>query len=87
MKIVPEHLEHMRREIARVATPENILAYESGNFPRASACSDLQTRFNFDLLVAAGLTPWICKNVYPYANDDHLASALRSICPKINRKF
>jgi len=47
----------------------------------------LQTRFNFDIMYMAGLTKWICDNLYPYANDDHIATALKRICPKVTRRY
>jgi hypothetical protein len=89
MKIKPEHFEHMRREIQRVVTayPNVVEAYEAGNFPRADRVKDLQKRFCFDLLYAASLLPFIVEHVYPYANDEHIYTALLRICPTVNRKY
>jgi hypothetical protein len=28
---------------------------------------------------AAGLTQWLCDTIYPYANDDHIQTALNRL--------
>ena len=62
-------------------------AYERGDFPRAARVKDLQTRFCFDMLSAAGLTPWVCGTLYGYADDTHILTALESILPAVTRKY
>lgn len=86
MKIKPEHLEHMRKRIAVLLSlnPELVKAYQEGNFPNSDRVKDLQKRFCFDLCFMAGLTPWICEHVYPYANDDHVYTALKAVCPTLS---
>lgn len=72
MKILPAHLEYMRAAIAPHDTPEARAAY------RAAGLSD--KRYRWDLSYRAeGLTPWICANVYSYADDAHIDTALRAI--------
>ena len=57
MKISPEHLEHLRKEIGAVILAHGeaalVAAYEAGNFPRSDKVEDLQKRFCFDLYYAA----------------------------------
>ena len=36
-------------------------------------------RYRWDMTYKAGLSTWICDNLYPYLNDDHIDTALRSI--------
>lgn len=68
MKITPEHLEHMQHAIQTMETkrPDGISI----------------TRHRWDMLHAAGLTPWVCSVVYPYANDAHIETALKHIIPE-----
>jgi len=91
VKIRQEHIEHMRRAIGRVwdkHDQELVMAdYESGNFPRSDNVKDLQKRFCFDVMRAAGLVPWICDNIYNYANDDQLYTALKSILPTVEKRY
>lgn len=91
MKIKPEHLQYMKAEIdATLAThgaDTLVTAYSNGMFANADTCKDLQKRFCFDLLYGAGLVRWVCANVYTYANDDHLFTALKAICPKVERLY
>lgn len=63
-----------------------ISAYEHGKFPRSETTKDLQMRFNWDLLWASGLNEFVCKTLN-YANGSHIDTALKSICPKIERKY
>jgi hypothetical protein len=85
MKIKPEHLAHMRSAIDSIIlrNPDILARYRAGDFPRAEQCKDKQTRFNFDLFYAAIPSAWVCRELYPYCDDSHIASALRSICPKL----
>lgn len=92
MKIKPEHLEHMKSAIEQLLVNSGgaeyvVQRYESGQFPRADVVKDLQKRFCFDLLYSAGLTSFVCGTIYSYANDNHLYTALKSICPKVERKY
>lgn len=89
MKIKPNHLEHLKKEIAKVLDryPSLVDEYETGKFARADKVKDLQRRFCFDLSFGAGLNEFICKELYPYMNDDHLYTALKAVCPKITKRY
>jgi hypothetical protein len=89
MKIKPEHFEHLKTEIEAILSKYDRVVdeYEKGQFPRSEKVKDLQKRFCFDVLYGAGLSKWVCDNLYPYMNDDHLYTALKAICPKLERKF
>lgn len=63
--------------------PDLVTKYETGNFPRSEKVKDLQTRFNFDLFYATQSN----QIVPPELMDDHLATALKHICPKVTRKY
>jgi hypothetical protein len=83
MTITTDHLNHMRAAIVPLDTPERREAYRTGNFPRADKVKDLNTRYRYDLLYASGLNPWLCSTVYSYANDTHIATALKAIVPQL----
>ena len=88
-KITVEHQNTIKAAIDNVLAkyPNIVQEYEAGNFARSDKVKDLQMRFNWDLLHACGLTSWICKNIYTYANDDHITSFLKSICPTVTRNY
>jgi hypothetical protein len=71
MKLKPEHVEHMHRAILANSKAPTLPSYTARGLS--------EKRWRWDLLHAAGLTPWICSNVYPYANDEHIDTALRHI--------
>ena len=91
MKIKPEHYAHIKAAIGATITKHGestiIAVYENGEFARAEQVKDLQRRLCFDLLFASGLNSWACDNVYTYANDDHLFTALKKICPTVTRRY
>lgn len=78
MKITTEHLDHMREEIAKVWTPEKHAAHREF-IVNEGRSRDVEKRLRWDWSYYAGLSPWICKNIYPYANDSHIDTALRQI--------
>ena len=89
MKITAEHRQYIKEAIDIVLSnnPDCVSLYETGNFSRSESVKDLQTRFNFDLLYAAKIGKWLGDVIYPYANDSHISTALRGICPAISRKY
>jgi hypothetical protein len=77
MKIQQEHFNHMKAAIA--AIPAEKVAAHAKFIANEGKAQDEEKRLRWDLSYYAGLTPFICKNVYPYANDDHVDTALRAI--------
>jgi len=81
MKIKPEHYEHIRdamfATLARFGV-DNLARYreELAADPRVR---DLDMRLRWDVLHASVGSRWICDEIYPYANDTHLDTALRRV--------
>ena len=71
MKIKPEHFEHMKAAILANGRAPTLPSYLARGLT--------EKRWRWDLLWAANLSAWISANVYPYANDDHIDTALRVI--------
>ena len=71
MKITKQHRVHIARELQFLNTPGLLQEY------RDAGLSD--KRYRWDLLYKAGLSQWICDNIYQYADDDHLDTVLRNI--------
>jgi len=91
MKIMPGHYDAMKKAINEVFDNHGgkaaiVKAYESGNFPRAEKVKDLQMRFCFDLLHAANISG-LMSEIYEYANDSHIFTALKKICPQVTRQY
>jgi hypothetical protein len=81
MKIKPDHYAHMAAAMraAQALHPESTRAsYEARGLTAK--------RHRWDLSYAARLAPWICDNVYDYANDDHLDTAFKKIVADMERK-
>lgn len=71
MKLKPEHIAYIKSAICRDSKAPTLPEY------KAKGLSD--KRWRWDLAYRAGLSQWLCDNVCPYANDDHIDTALRSI--------
>jgi hypothetical protein len=73
--------------LSRVGSADAVAMYERGDIANADKVQDLQKRFCFDVMKCAQLTPFVCKEIYPYADDTHLYTALKAICPTVTRKY
>ena len=82
MKIKPEHYNHMKECIQTAITKDAYAAHRDAikGDPRIN---NLDVRMAFDLLYAAVPSSWVCDNIYQYANDDHLKTALLKIQKEI----
>ena len=81
MKIYKHHYNFIKDKIKEMAKQKDIQisklkeVYENnGRTTR---------RFIFDLSHAANLSDFICERIYPYANDEHLYTALRKAAEDI----
>lgn len=91
MKMTKEHYAAMKHAIDAVLNKYDkdklVNKYETGQFARADDVKDLQKRFCFDLLYGAGLNNFASDTLYQYLNDDHIYTALKSISPKVTRRY
>ena len=71
MKIKQEHFDYLKRAILANAHAPTLPSYLARGLT--------EKRWRWDLLYAANLSSWICANLYPYMNDDHIDTALRAI--------
>ena len=82
MKTKQVHYDYMLKEIAAIGI-DRIKAHREYIYNDAlsegSKIKDPDKRFRWDLLFAAKLSTWLCDNVYTYADDNHIDTALRSI--------
>lgn len=76
MKITPKHYEHMKAAMSARADLIPAMREQLATDPRVK---NAEMRLRWDLFHDAGLTRWVCDNVYSYANDTHIDTALRSI--------
>ena len=87
MKITQPHLDQLRVllrvGLTRIPSQQ---AYEARNaaIPRIGQSTDPTKRHRWDALYAAGAGEWI-NDVYKYANDDHIDTALRAIVKELSK--
>jgi hypothetical protein len=91
MKIKKEHLTTINEKINAflLVNPTLPFSYENGNFKNSDRVKDLQTRFNFDVFYMSKCDAYVrgIENQYDFLYDKHIESALKSICPKITKKY
>ncbi len=78
MKVQPEHYA-MMRDAMRTALAE-IPAGRLAAFREANT----EKRFRWDLARFAHLIPFITSEIYPYADDTHVDTALRAIVRELD---
>ena len=88
MKITPEHFAHMKSAITEKLKTLQAIDFSVPDYKAKLAADsrvkDVDKRLRWDLFYASKLAPWSCDNVYPYANDDHVDTALRAIQKELN---
>lgn len=77
MKMLKEHYDEIRKRCSAYDTEIRRSLYRVGNFTA--------TRYRWDVAQIAfgdlpgGFSKWVCDNLYPYLNDDHIDTALRKV--------
>lgn len=83
MKLKPEDYAHLKKTITSFLITHNLSDHRSRiNYHQACPDThviDVEKRLRWDLCYMAHLTEYICMKIYPYANDDHIDTALRKI--------
>lgn len=93
MKVTKEHTRILKRGIDRVLSdnPDAVERYEKGKFYKSESVKDLQRRFCFDLYHASGVTigdgVGTSGDIIGNYNDDHIYTALKTVCPKITKQY
>ena len=93
MKFTSEHLAILRAGVDKVLAnnPHVAQAYEEGRFARSEKVKDLQRRFCFDVFYASGVKIGdgigTSGDIIGDYTNDHLYTALKAVCPKVERKY
>ena len=85
MKIKADHYEHMKQAIAAVWTKEKHEAHRTFIINEGKA-KDVEKRLRWDWSYYAQLTAYLCDHVYPYADDNHVDTALRAIIKELEAR-
>jgi len=81
MKIKPEHYTYIKSAIEALPLDKLLAHKEALKFD--DRIKDLDKRFRWDCLYVAIKSSWICDNLYPYMDDTHIDTALRSIVKEL----
>ena len=79
MKMKPEHYKHIETQILDICFDNDVVAMEQCRVMAYERQGLTNKRFRWDLLYMAGLSTWICDNLYTYLDDDQIDTALRKI--------
>lgn len=85
MKMNPATFHFLKMKIDGLISdrPSLINQYENGHFFKSEKVTNLQQRFNWDIFHLAQTNDIDFTDL----NDSHIDTALRMICPKIEKKF
>lgn len=78
MKITEDHFEQLKVSIDPNNTEDRRQRYRTKDFRNSANVKDLDKRYRWDLLYLS-VSPHIINEIYLYANDDHIDTALRNI--------
>ena len=80
MKITNEHYSHIVDAIRPLKPCFKVYKDSLKSDPRVK---DIEMRFRWDMAWSAKLSQFFSDNVYSYANDDHIDTALRAAIAEI----
>lgn len=86
MKIKPEHYAYMLaacKEAVERVIPRTCYLSRNPLVPNIDKAKDPDKRYRWDLMYAAGVSQYICDNVYKYADDTHIDTALKQIVKEL----
>jgi len=78
MKITQQHFDHIKSSISAIWTQEKHDCHRQFILNEGKA-KDVEKRLRHDWIYYAGLSAWICDNLYGYMNDTHIDTALRNV--------
>lgn len=82
MKITPEHYAFIKDAIQNKFTVS--LVNEHRTFIEAeNKAKDVEKRLRWDLLWLSVKSDWICANIYKYADNTHIDTALKKIVKEL----
>lgn len=87
MKMKPVHYAHLKKTIETFLKTHDLenhrrrIEYHQAN-PYTREV-DANKRLRWDLCYMAHLTEYICTEIYSYANDDHIDTALQKIMKEL----
>lgn len=73
MKMTQQHYDHLLEALRPLSDSYSATL---ANAQRDNRTKDPLKRARWDLTYKAGLSKWICDNLYPYLNDSHIDTAL-----------
>jgi hypothetical protein len=80
MKVKLEHYCHMREAMRPLV--DRIPAHREA-IAKEGKSKDVDMRVRWDWMHAAKLTPYVCKELYPYVHDTHIDTALKAIVKEL----
>ncbi len=80
MKIKPEHYTHILESIRPLT---HLLESHRIALIKEGKAKDIDKRLRWDAIYAARLTTFICDQIYPYANDEHIDTVLRQVIKEV----
>lgn len=78
MKITEDHFNQLKVSIDPNNTEDRRQRYRDKDFRNSASVKDLDKRYRWDLLYLS-VSAHIINEIYLYANDDHIDTALRRI--------
>jgi hypothetical protein len=81
MKISKEHYNYIKDKFSTV-DPELVKAHRH-NVGLEPKCYDIDKRVRWDTLYSVIKSDWVCDYLYPYLDDSHIDTALKSIVKEL----
>lgn len=85
MKITAEHYQHMKDEISKL--DQRHIEEHAKKVLESKKFNNFENRMVWDIAHAVGLDQFFCREVYNYAHDEHIETALKTACKELGLSF
>ena len=82
MKIKQEHYDYMKNKMEEFS---NEIKKHREFLVKERKTKDIEKRLRWDLMYMTKLTPFLCNELYPYLNDNHIDTTLKHIMVEIDK--
>ena len=83
MKIKPAHYAQIKTIIQNANVARDVVNAHREFIINEGKAKDVEKRLRWDIAYSANLSQWFCDNVYSYADNSHIDTALRSIMQEL----
>lgn len=85
MKLTEEHYQHIKEEISKL--DQRHIKEHAKKVLESKKFKNFEARMVWDIAHAVNLGQFFCREIYSYAHDEHIETALKKACSELGLSF